>query len=55
MEFIKRHPHILYDMSIFGLTSAVGQVSYIFNNQLGIRVYLASALSFIHVYLTCPK
>ncbi|RTG84600.1 uncharacterized protein DC041_0005667, partial [Schistosoma bovis] len=25
MEFIKRHPHILYDMSIFGLTSAVGQ------------------------------
>ncbi|CAH8507343.1 unnamed protein product [Schistosoma curassoni] len=25
-EFIKRHPHILYDMSIFGLTSAVGQI-----------------------------
>ncbi|CAI2726278.1 unnamed protein product [Schistosoma spindalis] len=26
MEFIKRHPHIFYDMSIFGLTSAVGQI-----------------------------
>ncbi|CAH8508860.1 unnamed protein product [Schistosoma rodhaini] len=26
LEFIKRHPHIFYDMSIFGLTSAVGQI-----------------------------
>ncbi|CAH8530573.1 unnamed protein product [Schistosoma rodhaini] len=26
LEFIKRHPHIFYDMSIFGLASAVGQI-----------------------------
>ncbi|CAH8485236.1 unnamed protein product [Schistosoma turkestanicum] len=26
IEFIKRYPRIIYDMSIFGLTSAVGQI-----------------------------